>query len=273
MCFTSPRNTTNYNRIRLNLKFMTQSSTELKRHQGARREGYISTAPPEEFIVPLLKEHIENLLETYANKNNSRDTFALDVGCGRQPFRSNLEKAGYIYKSLDAVQNPEKSIDFICQLDKALPHEIVVNIKYDFILCTEVMEHIAEWDIAFNNLAQLLKTGGILLITCPHFYFLHEVPHDFWRATPYALQHFGNKYNLKILHQVSAGNAWDILGTLLSVSYCLPMTRKIGDRILSRFISFLIKFIFNLLRDRKLQKSVDFKSQFYMSNIIIFEKL
>lgn len=253
---------------------MIKSNVKFQRNQEARREAYIPTAPAEEFIVPLLQDHVEHLLRIYvsADKDDSRDVFALDVGCGRQPFRSQLENAGFIYKSLDAVQNPENSIDFICELDKKLPESMINETKYDFILCTEVLEHVAEWDMAFFNLSQLLNTNGKLLITCPHFYLLHETPHDFWRPTPYALQYFGEKYNLKILHQVNAGDGWDILGTLFSASYSLPKTRKIGDRIFNRIIFFVIKLTFKLLKERKTQNAIEFKSPFYLSNIVVFEK-
>lgn len=39
--------------------------------------------------------------------------------------------------------------------------------KFDFILCVDVMEHIAEDEIVFKNFAKALKPGGKLLVNTP----------------------------------------------------------------------------------------------------------
>jgi SAM-dependent methyltransferase len=243
----------------------------LKESQLERRPNYEPGAPQDQFIVPLLRQHIEQILLTYA-KPPSLHPRVLDVGCGRQPFRKDLEAIGYTYMSLDAQQNSEESVDIVYEIDKPLPSELINHATFDFILCTEVMEHVANWDVAFSNFAQLLAPGGRLFITCPHFYQLHEEPYDFWRATPYALQYFGNKFGFKILHQVNAGDAWDILGTLLASFYSLPASLSLRDRILNRIVSQCRQFILQLLIDRRIQKAVHLHSPLYQANIVVFEK-
>jgi SAM-dependent methyltransferase len=243
----------------------------LREPQFQRRPNYEPGTPQDQFIVPLLRQHIKQILLTYG-KPISLHPRALDVGCGRQPFRQDLEALGYTYVSIDAQQNLEESVDVICEIDKPLPPEITNYGTFDFILCTEVMEHVANWDITFSNFAQLLAPGGRLFITCPHFYQLHEEPYDFWRATPYALQYFGNKFELKILHQVNAGDAWDVLGTLLANFYSLPASLSLRDRILNRIVSQCRQFILQLLIGRHLQKSVHLHSPLYQANIVVFEK-
>ncbi|NJL10543.1 MAG: class I SAM-dependent methyltransferase [Calothrix sp. SM1_7_51] len=162
---------------------------------------------------------------------------ALDIGCGRQPFRKDLEALGYTYTSSDVNQNIESSVDILFELDKPIPIELIELSPFSLIFCTEVMEHIANWDMAFSNFAQLLSSGGRLLITCPYFYQLHEVPYDFWRPTPYALQYFADKHGFTLLFQENAGDAWDILGTLLANVYSLPSSRSLRDRLLNRIVS------------------------------------
>lgn len=244
--------------------------TDLQRANIVQRPGYEPAGPQEEFIVPLLRGHIEQILSTYA-KPTSLNPRALDVGCGRQPFRQNLEALGYKYTSIDVQQNPEGSVDMVCQIDQPLPPEITGT--FDFIFCTEVMEHVADWNMAFSNFAQLLAPGGRLFITCPHFYQLHEEPYDFWRPTPYTLQYFGNKFGFKILHQVNAGDTWDVLGTLLANFYSLPASRSLRDRILNRIVSSCRRFLFQLLASRRLQTSVHLHGPLYLSNIVVLEKI
>ncbi len=236
-----------------------------------RRKDYGTPSPQDEFIVSLLRHHIEEILSTYS-KSTSLNPRALDVGCGRQPFRENLETLGYTYSSIDAEQNPENSVDVVCRIDQPLPSEAIANGTFDFILCTEVMEHVVDWNMAFSNFSQLLTPKGRLFITCPYFYPLHEEPYDFWRATPYALQHFGDKFGLKILYQVNAGDAWDVLGTLLGSIYSEPKSQSLGDRILAKVISLCQKVVLKLLLARFIQQFAHLKGKLYLANIVVFEK-
>lgn len=114
-----------------------------------------------------------------------------------------------------------------------------------------------------------LPRGGQLLITCPHFYPLHDEPYDFWRPTHHALRFFGNKFGLDILHQVKAGDAWDVLGTLLPNCYPQPVNRSLGNRILNKIVSRCHNFLFQLLVSRRLQTSVQLRGPLYMSNIAL----
>lgn len=231
----------------------------------------------EQFIVPLLREYIEQFLsiEGKTTKLNAR---VLDAGCGGQPFRKNLEAIGYTYISADVNQNPEQSVDVLCQMDKDIPESLLALGPFDLIFCTEVMEHIADWDKAFSNFSELLNSQGKLFITCPHFYPLHEVPYDFWRPTPYALQYYANKYKLVILRQENAGDAWDVIGTILGSLYSVSASSRFRDRLFNYIFRHCRQFLFKLLRDRVLQKSVELKTlpylstMFYMSNILICEK-
>ena len=245
--------------------------TDWQRPQKVERPSYKPQISQEQFIVPLLAEHIEYVLTNYASPAPING-WALDVGCGRQPFRQEIEKIGYTYKSIDVEQNPEGSVDFLCALDKPLPSELTGNVQYNFIFCTEVMEHIADWETAFSNFTQLLAPGGRLFITCPHFYQIHQEPYDFWRPTPYALQHFADKYQLKIIYQVNAGNAWDVLGTALGSCYCVPLSSKLSDRIINKIFSMCQKLMFKILVSRQLAKYTNLDGPLYLANVIVMEK-
>jgi SAM-dependent methyltransferase len=236
-----------------------------------RRNDYATAAPQDQFIVSLLKYHIQQALSNYAKPTNS-EARALDVGCGSQPFRSDLEALHYSYTSLDAEQNSEDSVDIICLIDQPLLPETLKDKQFDFILCTEVMEHVANWQGAFENFSKLLAPGGRLLITCPFIYPLHEEPYDYWRPTPYAFQYFADKHDLKIIHQVNAGDAWDVLGTVLATFHTEPMSRSLTHRIINKLVSKGKDFLLNLLLEGQLQKALRAKGKLYQANIVVFEK-
>jgi len=146
----------------------------MSRPELIERATYTPALPVEEFIVPLLLSRIAPILESLPASEGR----VLDVGCGRQPFRHLFETRGYTYVSTDA-QNPLGIVDVVAEIDKDLPAALLARGPFDFILCTEVLEHVADWHKVFANFSLLLKSGARLLVTCPHFYILHEAPYDF----------------------------------------------------------------------------------------------
>lgn len=235
------------------------------------RPDYEPACPQEEFIVPLLRRHIEATLARYAAPAGNGER-ALDVGCGRQPFRKELELAGYSYASMDAQQYVEGAVDFVCSIDEHLPAALTKGGPFQFILCTEVLEHVADWDIAFKNLALLLEPGGRVLITCPHFYQLHEEPYDFWRPTLHALRHFAQREGFRIIHGEAAGDGWDVLGTV--VANCRPALRSGGmlGRGASKLLVLAQKCAFRLLRSRLPQRLIRLNGPLYLSNVVVLER-
>lgn len=227
--------------------------------------------PHEEFIVPLLRQQIQDALAAYAVPAPPQGR-ALDVGCGGQPFRASLESIGYSYIGLDAQQNPENTVDVVSAIDEPLSMALTKHGPFHFLLCTEVMEHVADWDAAFKNLASLMTQGGRLLITCPQFYELHEEPYDFWRPTLHALNFYASRVGLKTLQQVAAGDAWDVLGTLLPSCQPYPVSNRLLDRGATKLVAYSQRLLFKLLRHRLIQRKVSLQGPLYLSNIAVFER-
>lgn len=236
-----------------------------------RRADYEEAPPQDRFIVTLLRKGIQEVFSNYA-KPEKVSPRALDVGCGSQPFRRDLEALGYSYISLDAEQNLEETVDIVCLIDQPLSLKTIEYGEFDFILCTEVMEHVANWEAAFSNLTKLLSPGGRLFITCPHIYQLHEEPHDYWRPTPYAFQYFADRYNLKIIYQAMEGDAWDVLGTVLANFQTEPVNQGLVHRIANKFVSKGQKILLKLLLNGYLQRILIAKGALYQANLIVFEK-
>jgi len=231
-----------------------------------RRARYEPQWDQERFIVPLLRAAIETKLERHAKPGAGK---ALDVGCGKQPFRGDLEGAGYEYTGLDT--QPGEGVAFTAPIDGELPPQLVAHGPFQFLLCTEVLEHVADWRAAFANLARLAAPGAKLLLTCPHVYPLHEEPFDFWRPTPHAIRHYASGAGFRVLEIETVGTAWDVIGTTLGACTISRGEWSLKARVAAWFVRRFVRTTFWFLRRGWLQ-TVPLGSKLYLSNIAVLEK-
>lgn len=234
------------------------------------RQTYVPLHPQEAFIVPLLKEKIEQCITQYAEPAiGSRK--ALDMGCGGQPFRALLERAKYSYCGADA--NPQGvEVDFRCALDEELPTELLRRGPFDFVLCTEVLEHVADWRTAFENFGLLLAPGGRALITTPFFYPLHEEPYDFWRPTLHAVDYYARLAGLGIAYRQAAGDVCDVLGTTLGCCKFTATSRRLTDRSLAKVVRIVSRAALRALRSPGFRRRVQTEGPLYLSSVAVLER-
>lgn len=69
---------------------------------------------------------------------------------------------------------------------------------YDYIVCTEVLEHTDNAGAAMDMLVQLLKPGGQALITVPFAFRLHHPTPDMRRLTPQGLVALATSYGCEV---------------------------------------------------------------------------
>lgn len=235
------------------------------------RTRYAPNLPQEEFIVPLLRREIGSCIERYATP--ARGTAkAVDIGCGGQPFRTLLEQVGYSYCGVDVNPDGGPPVDVVCAADEPLPEELVRRGPFDFLLCTEVVEHLADWHTGFANFGALLAPGGRALITAPHFYQLHEEPYDFWRPTLHAIDYYARRAGLQPLYRRAAGDGWDVLGTALATCKFVPSSIRFRDRVLAKAIRLASRLMFRVILRGKLQSRVRVEAPLYLSNVVVLEK-
>ena len=235
------------------------------------RTTYAPNLPQEEFIVPLLRREIESCIALYVTPVRGMGR-AVDIGCGGQPFRALLEGVGYSYCAVDVNADGGPPVDVVRAADEHIPDELLRRGPFDFLLCTEVMEHVADWRAAFENFNTLLAPGGRALITAPHFYQLHEEPYDFWRPTLHAIDYHARRVGLTSLCRHAAGNEWEVLGTLLANYTFLPRSIKFRDRVMAKAMRIGRRLIFRAILQGNLPKRVRAETPLYLSNVVVLEK-
>ena len=79
--------------------------------------------------------------------------------------------------------------------------------EYDFIICTEVFEHIPEPIKAMEEFVRLCKPGGNILITAPFTSGIHQEPYHFYAGfSPFFYNYLKEKYDLDITAFKSQGD-------------------------------------------------------------------
>ncbi len=112
----------------------------------------------------------------------------LDVGCGQQPYRSFFNVEKYIGMDIDGrneIQFEQNNVDIFYNGIK-FP---IDSCSIDGVICTQVLEHVANPENLISEIERVLKPGGKLILTVPFSWQQHEKPYDFARFTSFGLRH------------------------------------------------------------------------------------
>jgi len=135
----------------------------------------------------------------------------VDYGCGNKPYFSFFKNNVTDYVGVDVNQNEFNTVNYVINTNAPLPFEAD---SIDTVLSTQVLEHTAEPEKYIKEISRVLKPGGILILTCPGSYMLHEEPNDYFRYTKYGVKHLTDMYNLRIIRLDTAGGAWRLMGQI-----------------------------------------------------------
>lgn len=125
----------------------------------------------------------------------------LDLGCGSRPYFALYNDR--FSSCIGGDHNIRGPIDVLLNAAK-LPF---MSASFDVVLMSEVIEHVREADKALKEIGRVLKPGGLLLITWPFNYMIHELPHDYVRYTEFGMSLLLNNAGLQIEHIFRRGNA------------------------------------------------------------------
>lgn len=134
----------------------------------------------------ITRRHLDDFI-----KNHRSDGLTLDIGCGNSPY------ADYFPNRIGLDIEKRGGVDIAGSVYQ-LPFS---DEKFDNILCTEVLEHLHSSKEAIEEMARVLKRGGILILSTRFLFPLHDIPDDYYRFTKYGLRYLFRDWQIVELRE------------------------------------------------------------------------
>lgn len=130
----------------------------------------------------------------------------IDIGAKHSPYRKYIKTEYYFNTDIEFNEN----LSFVSSIT-SLP---LRKESVDFILCTEVLEHINQPQLAVDNIFEALNEGGTCILTTRFMFPYHGDPEDYFRYTHRGLEFLFKKY--REVRLISHGNKFQLILYILS---------------------------------------------------------
>ena len=194
----------------------------------------------------------------------------LDVGCGEKPYKGILSPHVNFYVGIDLPQ----TLHAQCKIDAfANAHHLPFRKEtFDTVLCLEVLEHVERPLDVIREMYAVLRKGGVLVLSAPQNYCLHNDPADFYRFTKQGLAELvGNQAGFTIRYIHSLGGTREFLFDALCKWLFLKVNAGIFGRMLPRALKKLIVTAPQILY-LAVFKNTDVNTLFSLGNILVAVK-
>jgi SAM-dependent methyltransferase len=131
------------------------------------------------------------------------ETFALggpilEIGSYQVPGQENLGDLRGLFPGRQYIgvdMRPGPGVDCVASVEK-LPQP---DASVGTVIACNTFEHVRRFWRGFEEIYRVLRPDGVLLVSCPFFFRIHNFPEDYWRFTPAALEALLEVYPSKIL--------------------------------------------------------------------------
>lgn len=181
-------------------------------------------------------KRLDFTVRSIKNHSNRTNLKGLDVGCGKGNITIPLASLGYSMIGIDISPNNIEAAQYK-QITKDNPIFLVGDAEnlafekrsFDFVVCSEVLEHLNHPEKALKSINKILKENGVLVITVPNGFGPYSLIFDYFR----------NKVICKIFPRITPSGHVQAF-TLSKIN---NLIKEVGFEVLnvnhSDFISFL----------------------------------
>lgn len=174
--------------------------------------------------VFILRSALRVEISNYADHIYGR---VLDFGCGSKPYENLFSRATH-YVGVDFLSSGHDHQSSKVDVFWDGEHLPFSDSSFDSCVSTEVLEHVADTDLALRELHRVLVPGGNLLVSTPFFFREHEVPHDFYRFTSYGLKAVLERNGFEVVSVRKTSHYRGVL-SILAIEYLASKARRVDE--------------------------------------------
>jgi SAM-dependent methyltransferase len=157
----------------------------------------------DETYFRLIRKNVSAFIKECAKKYDKKGLLldiAPQIHEGAKPY---FKKAQIL--TLDI--NPSNSLTYVADICNNNA-SIISNDYFDFVVCTEVLEHVLNPFSAVAEIYRILKPGGLCFISTPFNFRIHGPLPDCWRFTEHGLRELLKKYKILKLNFIESPGRW-----------------------------------------------------------------
>ena len=193
----------------------------------------------------------------------------LDFGCGSKPYRSLFAVDEYIGLDFEKTGHDHTGEQIDVFYDgKTIPFP---DRHFDCILCSEVFEHLFNLPEVLLEMKRVLKSGGVLLVTCPFVWSEHEIPFDYARYTQFALMDLVTKQGMEVMTFEKEGNFIEAIAQMKVLGFsqwAAPLFKLSYPGRVIHSVGIYLKNCWGSLKSFVFPKKYDL----YLTNILFIKK-
>ena len=172
---------------------------------------------------------VKYLMDRFLSEN-VQDLTILDIGCGSGAYTTLFAKLGFHVVGLDisklgistakkwaVCENLQDRVALIVANAEKLPFK---NESFNFIICSEVLEHLDSPHKGINELNRVLAWGGEIFISMPNLFSYYWLRESIWHNLK-GLMHHNKKQHVDLHIKFPY---WRILNLVKSVGFKIEYT-------------------------------------------------
>ncbi len=148
---------------------------------------------------------------------------ALDIGCRDGYWAERLKEKGYRVSALDIEPMYEGAITH--DVERGLPYP---EDSFDLIWCTEVVEHLRDPKLLFEEIERVMRPGGTAVLTTPNSHWWFYAVVRLWGWTPQNLQNPDHKqfFDERSMRETASG--YNLFGYFPYAVFFFRIRRLVG---------------------------------------------
>lgn len=148
-----------------------------------------------------LKQFVR-IFKSYVDRNS----ITFDIGCATKPYGALINK--YSSKHIGLEHLSTIHLDHNADLIGTAYSTGIKSNSVGTVFTGAVLEHLEEPSLALKEMNRILKMNGIVILSAPLFWHVHEAPRDFFRYTKYGLEHLLKSNGFEIVEIKALSGFW-----------------------------------------------------------------